>query len=281
MPTRRAIAALLLPTLFAALPASASSALSCSALNAVPAAVADAPFLVLGEVHGTREVPEFVAAYLCAVAKQQRRITLAVEFLPAAQPFLDAFMASQGTPQDVAHLVGGGRWRSASQDGRTSAGMLNLFQQVRSLRAAGADIRVAAIDAEGAPAQRSAAMAEQLRAELRRGAGRQVLALVGGPHAIRTRGTRFNPKHESATYLLADQRPLSLTVGTAGGSAWICQGPTPASCGAAAWDVNRIDPAPATPFSLAPPSPQFDGVFYVGATTASPPAVAGLAAQPR
>jgi hypothetical protein len=150
---------------------------------------------------------------------------------------------------------------------------LRLIQQVRTLRADGADIRLAAIDPVVAAPQRSAAMAERLRAELRQAKGRQVVALVGALHAVRSKGNRFNPHYESAVYLLADQRPLSLTVGTAGGTAWVCRGATPDTCGAIAWDINRVDPAPAGAFSLAPPSPQFDGVFYVGATTASPPAV--------
>lgn len=269
MPRRRA--ALLLSALFASLPAHAAP--SCTPLEAVPAAVADAPFLVLGDVHGTREVPAFVAAYLCAAAKQQRRITLAIELPTTAQDALDAFMASQGRPQDVERLTSDGLWRSPRQDGRTSIDTLRLIQQVRTLRAEGVDIRIAAIDSVAATPQRSAAMAERLRAELRQGTGRQVVTLVGAGHAIRSKGNRFNPHHESAIHLLADQRPLSLTVATAGGTAWVCRGATPDTCGAITWDVNRVNPAPGAPFSLVPPSPQFDGMFYVGATTASAPAV--------
>ncbi|MFN3791805.1 hypothetical protein [Massilia sp.] len=268
-----ATAALLLSALSAALPPHAAANPSCTPLEAIPAAVADAPFLVFGDVHGTREVPAFVAAYLCASARQQRKTTLALELPATAQDALDAFMASQGAPQDVERLTAGGLWRSPRQDGRTSIDTLRLIQRVRTLRAEGLDIRIAAIDSVAAPRQRSAAMAERLRAELRQGAGRQVVALVGALHAIRSKGNRFNPEHASAIYLLADQRPLSLTVGTAAGSAWVCRGALPGTCGATAWDINRVEPAPATPFSLAPPSPQFDGVFYVGATTASPPAV--------
>jgi len=278
MPHSRAPAALLSCLLAVSLAASAADAPSCTPLEAVPAAVSGAPLLVLGEVHGTREVPAFVAGYLCAAARQ-RAITLAVELPASEQEALDAFMASPGARRDLERLSAGGMWRRARQDGRTSAAMLKLFEQARALRAGGMDIRVAAIDADIAPARRDAAMAERLRAELRRGVGRQLVVLVGGPHAFRSKGARWNPDFESATYLLADQRPLSLTVGTAGGKAWICQGNTLASCGAAAWDVNRVDPAPASAFSLTPPSAQFDGVFYVGATTASPPAVTALSSS--
>jgi hypothetical protein len=249
----------------------------CSALDAVPAAVLDAPFLVFGEVHGTSEVPAFVATYLCAATKRQRRITLAIEFPSSEQEAIDAFLASRGTPADIQRFTSTGVWRKPMQDGRTSAGMLQLVDSVRALRAGGTDIRLVAIDGDAQGPRRESLMAENLRTELRKDGGRQVLALIGGLHAIRNKGKRADPNYESAVYLLADQHPLSLTVGTAGGTAWICQGGTPASCHAATWDINRVSPAPATPFSLAPPSAQFDGVFFVGATTASPPA----ADQPR
>ncbi|SFD15042.1 ChaN family lipoprotein [Massilia yuzhufengensis] len=274
MPTFPVVASLALSALVAASPAQAAP---CAALDAVPDAVLGAPLLVLGEVHGTREVPDFVAAYLCAAAQQGRKLTLAIELPSSEQAGLDAFMASPGLAPDVARLIGGGMWRSARQDGRTSAAMLRMLQALHALRAGGADIRLAAIDTDAPSARRDAAMADSLRAALRQGAGRQVVALIGALHATRTRGNRFNPHYESAVYLLADQRLLALTVGTAGGAAWVYRGADPASCQATAWDINRITPAPATPFSLTPPSPQFDGVFYVGATTASPPALQGAA----
>jgi hypothetical protein len=253
--------------------ATAGSAAACLPADAVPGAVLDAPLLVLGEVHGTREVPAFVAGYLCAAVAQQRKLTLAIEFPTSEQGAIDAFMASSGTPQDGERLTGTAFWRRAMQDGRTSIDMLRLLDRVRAARAGGADIRVLAIDGGVPPMPRDAFMAAQLRTALREGAGRQVVALIGGLHAVRNKGSRFNPDYESAVYLLADQHPLALTVGTAGGTAWVCQSPSPASCQATAWDINRAATAPATPFSLTPPSPQFDGVFFVGATTASPPAV--------
>jgi hypothetical protein len=248
-----------------------SSSAPCTALDAVPPSVIYAPFLVFGEVHGTREVPAFVTAYLCAAAKAQRRITLALEYPASEQHALDAFMASGSKAQDAARLAGTAFWSRDRQDGRTSAAMLRMIDSIRTLRASGADIKVVAIDGDGAPAGRDALMAGKLRTELDNGADRQLLVLIGGLHAVRTKGNRFNPHYESAVYLLADKRPLALTVGTSGGTAWVCRGPTPASCAATNWDINRVAPAPGTAFSLVPPSAQFDGVFFVGATTASPP----------
>lgn len=274
---KSAFAAATLAGLFLSLslPAFAQDSIApgCMTRDAVPAAVLDAPFLVFGEVHGTREVPAFVAGYLCAATKAGRKLTLALEYPSNEQSALDAFMAGRGVAEDTARLTAAGIWRSPMQDGRSSTSMLGMYEAIRALRAGGADIRVVAIDGDVPTARRDAVMAERLRGELRQGAGRQLVALIGGLHAIRSKGKRFDPNYESAIYLVADQKPLALTVGTAGGTAWVCRGGTPASCNATAWDINKVTPPPSTAFSLIPPSNQFDGVFYVGTTTASPPAV--------
>ena len=248
------------------------SATACKGINSVPAAVMDARFLVFAEVHGTREVPGFVSAYLCTAVKRKRAVTLVVEYPASGQAALDAFMASGGTAQDVANFKGSKFWSRRMQDGRTSIAMLQLYDNIRDLRAKGGDIRVVAIDGDVPQEKRDSVMAAGMRTELR-GTRGQLLALVGGPHAIRTKGKRGNLAYESAIFRVADLNPLVLTVGTAGGTAWICQADTPTACHAADWDVNTVEPVPVTPFLLKAPSPEFDGVFFVGATTASPPAM--------
>jgi hypothetical protein len=259
---------------FAICAAGPVAAETCAATEAVPAAVLDAPFLVLGDVHGTREVPEFVAAYLCTASGKGRKLTLALEFPSSEQRTIDTFMASDGRPEDVTRFTSAAIWHTPMQDGRTSAAMLRMYQSIRALRAGGADIKLVAIDDDVPQSQRDGIMADNLRTELRQSAGRQVVTLIGALHAIRNKGKRNAPDYESMVYKLADQGPLSLTVGTAGGTAWVCQGNRPDTCHATAWNINRVNPAPATPFTLVPPSAQFDGLFYVGPTTASPPAIA-------
>jgi hypothetical protein len=76
------------------------------------------------------------------------------------------------------------------------------------------------------------------------------------------------------TYRLADLKPLSLTVVTDGGSAWVCTGPPAAACGARNWTINQGPLLPAGSVVPDAVTPQFDGSFHVGKTTASPPAVA-------
>jgi len=255
-------------SLAAALPAAAQPA--CEP-EAVPAQLLGMPLVVLGEVHGTEQVPAFVARYVCAAAAGGRPVKLALEMPAEEQARLAAFMGGAGSADEQAALLAGPFWRRAVQDGRSSLAMLRMLEAVRKMRAAGAPVDVLAYDSSGAG--REAGMAQQLRAAIARHSGSAFVVLTGGLHATRTRGNRFNPNFESMTYLLADLKPLSLTVVTDGGSAWVCTGPSAAACGAKNWTVNQGARPAAGSVALDAPTPQFDGSFHVGATTASPPAV--------
>lgn len=250
-----------------ALPAAARA--SCPA-ESLPAPLVGAPLVVLGEVHGTEEVPAFVARYVCATAAGGKPVWLALEMPLEEQARLDAFMHGAGTASEQAALLAGPFWRRPFQDGRSSAAMLRMLDAVRAMRAGGVPVEVLAYDSGGAG--REAGMAQQLRAAMARHGGSAFVVLTGGLHASRTRGNRFNPGFESMTYLLADLKPLALTVVTGGGSAWICNGQAAASCGAKDWTINQGAPPPSGSVALDAPSRQFDGSFYVGKTTASPPA---------
>ncbi|WP_377701651.1 hypothetical protein [Pseudoduganella sp. UC29_71] len=258
-------------SLAVSLPAAAQQA--CVA-EALPTPLLGAPLVVLGEVHGTEEVPVFLARYLCAVAAGGKPVKLALEMPADEQARLDAYIGSAGSPEQTAALLAGPFWRRAFQDGRSSAAMLRLLQSVRAMRAAGMDMEVVAYDSGSGGAAREAVMAQQLRAAVARHSGSAFVVLTGGLHATRTRGNRFNPEFESMTYRLADLKPLSLTVVTDGGSAWVCTGPSAAACGARNWTINQGPLLPAGSVVLDASTPQFDGSFHVGKTTASPPAVA-------
>lgn len=245
---------------------------ACLPTESIPEKVASARFLVFGEVQGTEEVPRFIASHLCAATRNAHKVTIAMEIPASEQTAIDMFLVSPGKPDDIERFVSSPFWQRAQQDGRTSIGMLRLFEQIRGMRATGAQLRVAAIDDPDA-GDRNAAMAARIKSELARSPDRQVVVLIGGLHAIRSRRTSPNTKFQSSIYLLADERPLSLIVGTAGGTAWVCTSSDPSSCHTTAWDINRVDPPLKSVLSLTPPSEQFDGVFFVGPTTASPPAI--------
>src|SRR5687768_16562492 len=78
-------------------------------------------YVMVGETHGTREIPEFFADLVCA-ASMRRRVIVAVEQDTAAQPVIDEFMRSRG---DVAarNAFVQAIWPTGLNDGRGSEAM--------------------------------------------------------------------------------------------------------------------------------------------------------------
>jgi hypothetical protein len=77
--------------------------------------IAPGKTLVLGEIHGTREVPAFVASAVCQ-AVYTGPVVLGLEM--PAQPQFDAYLASDGGPQAQQALLAAPFWTAAFQDGR-------------------------------------------------------------------------------------------------------------------------------------------------------------------
>lgn len=241
--------------------------LECGApIDAVSDAVKDGALILLGEIHGTAEIPAFVGRVACSVARRRVTVWLALEHPVADQARVDAFLASG----DAASLGQGGVWRQPQQDGRGSAAMLGLLREVRRLRSAGGDVRVVLIDQPGSDRDRS--MADTIAA-IPRHPGDVVLVLTGNVHARRRLGADWDPDYRPMGFWLAERglAPIALDAATAGGSAWVCMG-QPVTCGASRVVGTHTG---ARPFiRMNPPAEvgPYDGVFYVGTVSASPPA---------
>ena len=76
--------------------------------------------MLLGELHGTREVPRFVALGTCQVASRGTPVTVGLELPVENQERVRRFIASAGTEQDQALLMESPFWRSPYPDGRSS-----------------------------------------------------------------------------------------------------------------------------------------------------------------
>ena len=254
-------------------------------------------FVVFGEIHGTREAPAFVGDVACGLAFNGERLLIAVE-----QDDDAALQAAWKTPDDrfAAALAGAG-W-AGRNDGVGSRAMFAMLVRLHRLRAGGRVIDVVAFNAArdadqtkrfaSLPGQgpHEAVQAENIRAA---DAGRydHVLVLTGNLHArkqpVTRRGVTFQPM---AMRLAPPGAVTSLDMAGADGTMWNCllepgtvlppgtSIPNGAiTCGAhptrGSADLHR--PAflglGAAPGREADPA--FDGFFWVGPTTASPPAV--------
>jgi erythromycin esterase-like protein len=274
---------MIMATMSVAIPAQRRTCRSVSGLSAL---LKRGNILLFGELHGTQQAPAFIADVVCRAAKKRILVTLGLEIPFEEQAAIDRFLNSKGGEADKAQLTEGAFWNPAFPDGRSSLAMLQLVEQVRALRAAGAKLRIVAFTGAASlrSQERDRAMAETLASVIKREPKGLLVVLSGNIHNRLTRGTSFNPAYEPMGYLLtksiSNSRVISLDMSHGGGEAWGCRTPSPDSdqvtcaaysfrsaVGAPEWSLKLTD-APDTPFS---------GTYGVGRITASPP----VKGQPR
>jgi hypothetical protein len=104
-------------------------------------------YVVLGEFHGTDNMPAAAAEIACDVAARGNRTLVALEIPRREQALIEAYV-SGGV--DVATLLTSD-WARRS-DGTASVAMLGLLTRLRNLRHAGLEIEVAAVQGSSAEA---------------------------------------------------------------------------------------------------------------------------------
>lgn len=225
--------------------------------------------LWFGEMHGTEESPRFAGDVACH-AMHAGPVQLGLEVASGEQMRIDRYLRSDGNATERATLLDGGFWRQ--HDGRSSEAMVALIERLRVLRAAGAAMEIVAYDVPWAP-DRDAAMAEFVARV--RDPKAIFVGLSGNLHSRRTKGTPWDPDLVPLVAGLV-ARGLEITtfdVSSNGGTFWACMsdGPgDPERCG----EHDHKGGEPAEPWTLGPArDPSHDGVYSVGATIASRPAL--------
>lgn len=255
-------------------------------------------FVVFGEIHGTAQAPAFVGDLACALAFQGERLLVAIEQDATGNARLQRAWA---LPDDRFAAALTAFWPAGRADGVGSRAMMDLLLRLHRLRAGGRVIDVVAFNGARDPAQaaRFAALpgqgpheAEQAENIRTADAGRydHVLVLTGNLHARKRPVTRGGATFEPMSMRLAPGAAVTtLDMADAGGTVWNCRlrpgarllpgQPIPnqaIGCGIypshGSPDLRRpayigLGTAPGSD-----PDPAFDGYFWVGAITASPPA---------
>ncbi|HXS04205.1 MAG TPA: hypothetical protein VN731_07000 [Rhodanobacter sp.] len=200
------------------------------AARAIVCDAANRRLLIVGDYHGSNEIPDFVAQ-LVSDASAQRPVKLGLEMETFEKKPIQAYMASHGTAADRAALLHDGFW--AVGQGRMSQAIVRLIESVRKLREQGRDVDVfttvtdypgdAAIkQAGGDDAYRSTAMAQIIHGEVQQGAADQlVIAFMGNAHSAFTGPARG--KDATVTERLLADAPYLVNLDLHGGSAWNCQ----------------------------------------------------------
>jgi hypothetical protein len=241
------------------------------AIDIPPAALPPHGTLMLGDYHGTREIPAFVAALVGTVSAREP-VVLGLEIPQNHEDSLHAFLASDGGPEARRLLLDEPFWRAPYQDGRRSVALAELLETARALRAAGRKIDVVAFDdaAGGTQDAREAAMAQNVIAARRAHPEAALIVYAGNLHTSKHE-VGFKPGFAwMAMRVAAAGIPvISLNARWDDGTAWTCSDAVAEHCGVS-FAAGR---GPERGIRLEPsPDGQYDGWFGVGPVTASPPA---------
>lgn len=270
------IRSILLSLVLAASPVLAETP-SCRPIAGLDEVLKPGKILLLGEIHGTAEAPAFVTDLACHAARAGRPMTVALEINRAEIPRVEAYLASKGLPEDRTALVEGSFWNNQPRDGRNSEAMVGLLDTLRKLRQQGASVKVEIIDPgpgnyKDGP-DRDRQMAANFAAAVERSPGDVFVSLTGNLHNRIVRGWSNNPDYEWMGYVLRQKyadRLLSLNASSAGGTTWACLGE---DCGSHPMK-GRGEADDPRKITLHPRDESgYDGTYFIGAMTASPPAV--------
>lgn len=264
-------------------------AVDCGPAVRSAAAIAGPGAVVLvGEMHGTVQVPEAVGRIAChAALRPEGLVILGLEIATNDQPAVDAYLASDGTEPAVAALLRASHFTSDMKDGRSSKAMQQLLESVRRWRAAGAPIEVVCFDAipnsYTTSAERDATMAKNLVAAHGAHPGATLVVLSGNIHNRTVPGVPWDAKYVPMGVHLREAFPslVSLDFRSAGGTFWACMGSPGGEtrCGVAQSQGEDRGPSPFVERLDARDDKGFDGVLYVGTTSASEPAVPAPASE--
>lgn len=281
----RTRSALLIVPLAAAIPlAPAASRVTCpndAATGGLAPILTPGRILLLGEVHGTREGPEVVAAAACIAANGDHPVTVALEIPAEEDRRIRGFLASDGGAPARDSLLQGSFWQREYQDGRSSEAMLALLESLRSLRASGASLVVTLLDSTR-PFSDGQARDDWLGLHLTQAVAEAppeavVISLTGNVHSRRMAGVPWDAEYRPAGMAVAARWPgrtLALQLAGPTGEAWICQGSAASDCGPTRMG-GASELTPGAVELLPELRDGHDGVYRLPGLTASPPAAAG------
>lgn len=236
--------------------------------------------VLLGELHGTQQVPHFVAQSACQVAMQGIPVTVGLEVPDVNQERLRTFVASAGKEEDWAKLMESPFWHSPYPDGRNSEAVAYLLEALRKLRSQGLDVDVFAFDRPPLEGEaREEVMAKTVVDVATKAPQRAVLVLSGNLHPRQMLGVAWSPTYRPMGLRVAGQLPhvYSLDIAYNSGTAWICalDANQKLDCGVKKTKGQDNGERFFVQLFNGPDRrrPGYQGIFYVGTVEASLPAV--------
>ena len=245
--------------LFAALLAAsnpAAAVTACAPLPGIEVVVArvELRFLLIGEYHGTVEMPAVAGDTLCAAVATGRPAILGIEFPTENQPYLDTYLGSDGGEAARTALLGAPAWRE--EGGRATEAVLALIERARLFARVGLPVSVVTFDIVPTPTlspQREAGLAAGLANAQMRVPNSLVVALTGLGHADKEGWISQSPPFLAAGGLLPAAHTVSLAFARPGGRYWGCHAPNgDATRGCTAYEMPSREPVAARGVTLDP-----------------------------
>jgi hypothetical protein len=241
-------------------------------LSGVGRLLSERRLVLLADVSGTNEIPDFVGRLACQAARAGAPTVVALELLRVDQDWVDTYLASQGSPADRAAFLQVTRSFDPRLTGaEASDAVLLLLDRLRGLRDAGLPIRVVAF-AEAANVPSRAKSEATTLERFRRTEPDAFMVVLTERSQART--ALAPPETEGqgplGFYLLHwGLEPVALDVHSPGGQVWACAasrcGPLPAAAPAA--PPPATGPTQSVALYASPDAQGFLGAYNVGAFT--------------
>ncbi|RKH04343.1 hypothetical protein D7V97_25425 [Corallococcus sp. CA053C] len=235
--------------------------------------------MLLGELHGTQEVPRFIAQSVCQLVTSGTPVSVGLELPVENEERVKHFLQSQGQEADWLKLMESPFWRSPYPDGRGSEAVANMLEQLRQLRAQGLDVAVFVYDHPKLTGQqREEALAATVLSHVKAEPQRFHLVMSGNVHSRTAQGLPWDKGYQPMGRLLKAQLKdvTALDMAYDSGSAWICaadQKGRKLDCGVKATKGKDNGDRFFVHVWDSPNAEGYHGVFYVGRVSASEPAI--------
>lgn len=195
--------------------------------------------VLLGEMHGTQETPQFLGELACLVGQTGQSLIVGLEIPRSEQTRINTYLDSDGTSANRQALLAGPFWQRPYQDGRSSNAMSVLIERARVLRKQGVKLELLAFDVtpermtaiDGVT--RDKEMADAIIKRVAATSHAVTLVLTGNIHIWTQEGTPWDPRFVPMGVHLRAAYPslTSLDVSLPPGAAWMCTGKEAATCG--------------------------------------------------
>ncbi len=219
-------------TLFSLLAVSTPAEDVCGALSGSEALLeaTEGRVLVIGEIHGTEQVPQFIQSLACLSLARGESVVIGLEQPADEQVRLNAYLQSDGDADARSALIEASPfWTSSSLDGRSSEAIFGIVEYAREQAGEGEPLAVAALDfspehdsdLDADPARRDRAMSR--RALVLADDFDRVIALAGNIHARRTAATFGDRQTETIGSVSPPERFAFINTVYGVGSVWNCR----------------------------------------------------------